>query len=142
MGSLIKNYFSRLRSLPPEQIFHATVMPCIDKRTEATRDQFRDTDHSITDVDFVLTTQDLFNLIKEKDIDFAALPVSPFPTLFTNSLQNSVRFFSYPLVFLSLSPSPSTSSYYCPSPASLNLSSYSRHRQQAEDLWNLFFQKR
>lgn len=52
----------------PEDIYHVTVMPCYDKKLEAARDDFvfqADSDaESITEVDSVLTTGEVLDLIK------------------------------------------------------------------------------
>lgn len=52
----------------PEEIYHVTVMPCYDKKLEASRDDFMfqvDSDSErITEVDSVLTTGEVLDLIQ------------------------------------------------------------------------------
>lgn len=81
MGSLVKDYFPRHFSVPVESLYHVTVMPCIDKRTEASREEFENPE-GIRDVDLVLTTTDLLELLKFKEVDLANVQTSPLQTKF------------------------------------------------------------
>lgn len=56
MGSLIKDYISKLKNKSRTDIYHLTVMPCFDKKLEASRDQFFDVDTQTKDVDCVITS--------------------------------------------------------------------------------------
>jgi len=56
MGSFIKDYVSKLKNKPRTDIYHLTVMPCFDKKLEASRDQFFDVDSQTKDVDCVVTS--------------------------------------------------------------------------------------
>jgi len=56
MGSFIKDFVSRLKNKPRTDIYHLTVMPCFDKKLEASRDQFFDVDTQTKDVDCVITS--------------------------------------------------------------------------------------
>lgn len=40
MGSLIKQLLAKANGWDPAQIYHVTVMPCYDKKLEASRDDF------------------------------------------------------------------------------------------------------
>jgi iron only hydrogenase large subunit-like protein len=60
-GALVKQILSTKLGLLPRQIYHAAVMPCPDKKLEAARVDFQSPD--FTDVDCVLTTNELFDLI-------------------------------------------------------------------------------
>ncbi|OAY73764.1 Protein NAR1, partial [Ananas comosus] len=68
----------------PEDIYHVTVMPCYDKKLEAARDDFiftlENTENGdenpglkIVEVDSVLTTGEVLDLIQSKSMDFKAL---------------------------------------------------------------------
>lgn len=48
-------------SFRPGDIYHVSVMPCYDKKLEAVRDEFND---SVTEVDSVLTTGEVLDLIQ------------------------------------------------------------------------------
>ena len=74
MGAVIKSYFAEQMGIPPEKIFHVSVMPCTAKKFEAER---RETwSHDFPDVDAVITTRELGRMIKEAGIDFTNLPDS------------------------------------------------------------------
>lgn len=84
MGSLVKTYFAKEESLSPEHIYHVTIMPCLDKRTEAEREEFYDDNSKIRDVDLVLTTADLLELITHHQNDLGTLTPSEIGARFTN----------------------------------------------------------
>jgi len=84
MGTLVKRYFTRKIDVSPSKIFHTTIMPCLDKRVEASRDQFYDKELDTHDVDFVLTTKDVLQLLQEKVEDFAHKQPVQINQLFTN----------------------------------------------------------
>ena len=58
----------------PDQIYHITVMPCYDKKLEASRQDFYNDTFSTRDVDCVITTGELELLMKEKSWD-VSVPV-------------------------------------------------------------------
>ncbi|KAL7281200.1 hypothetical protein ACG7TL_004508 [Trametes sanguinea] len=71
----------------PDQIYHVTVMPCYDKKLEASRQDFYNDAYATRDVDCVLTTGELQLLMKEKGWDLSApvadenLPPHPHPSM-------------------------------------------------------------
>ncbi|KAK4434827.1 protein NAR1 [Sesamum alatum] len=88
IGAAIKNHLCQKLYLRPEDIYHVTVMPCYDKKLEAAREDFVfqvDSDsESITEVDSVLTTGEVLDLIQSRSIDFPALEESPVDKLLSN----------------------------------------------------------
>jgi iron only hydrogenase large subunit-like protein len=56
MGTLVKSYLSKKLDVLPDEIYHVTVMPCYDKKLEASRKDFYDDFHKTRDVDCVLST--------------------------------------------------------------------------------------
>jgi iron only hydrogenase large subunit-like protein len=56
MGSLVKDYFAGKHGLTPSQIYHVTVMPCYDKKLEASRQDFYSDLYRTRDVDCVITS--------------------------------------------------------------------------------------
>lgn len=69
MGTLTKYFFaSKLlgQSISPAHIFHVTVMPCYDKKLEASRPDFFDETFQTRDVDCVISTSELMKMIDEK----------------------------------------------------------------------------
>lgn len=61
----------------PEDVYHVTVMPCYDKKLEASRPDFFDEASNTREVDCVLTTGELALLIKEKGFDLSDPIPSP-----------------------------------------------------------------
>ena len=59
MGSLVKDYLASKWGLRPDQIYHVTVMPCFDKKLEASRSDFYSDLYSTRDVDCVITSGQL-----------------------------------------------------------------------------------
>jgi len=84
MGAIVKYYFPQTLDIQPQDIYHATVMPCYDKKLEALRSDFFDKELNIREVDCVLVTSDLLTLFKEKSIDFINIEPSPIDNLYTN----------------------------------------------------------
>lgn len=55
----------------PHEIYHVTVMPCYDKKLEASRGDFYNEVYSTRDVDCVITTGELELLMREKGWDLS-----------------------------------------------------------------------
>ena len=61
-------------SFRPDQIYHVSVMPCYDKKLEASRQDFYNEVYSTRDVDCVITTGELELMMREKEWDLS-IPV-------------------------------------------------------------------
>lgn len=81
-GAVLKEYSEEMLGLPADQVYFTSVMPCVRKRGESDFAAF--THDGIRDIDNVITTKDLGELLRMKDIHPAdLLPVtmdSPFQT--------------------------------------------------------------
>jgi iron only hydrogenase large subunit-like protein len=64
-GALIKRFLAQRCGTPPSRVYHATVMPCADKKLEASRLDFFDELTKSRDVDCVLTTAELAGMMQE-----------------------------------------------------------------------------
>uniref|UniRef100_H2YGI4 Nuclear prelamin A recognition factor-like protein n=1 Tax=Ciona savignyi TaxID=51511 RepID=H2YGI4_CIOSA len=62
-GSLVKKLVSSHMNTTPDQVYHVTVMPCYDKKLEASRQDFYDDIYSTRDVDLVLTSGEVAEMI-------------------------------------------------------------------------------
>lgn len=71
LGAVIKTYFAELEKLNPEDIYSVSIMPCTAKKFEAQRTTM--TRKGLTDVDAVLTTRELVDLIKMYGINIHQL---------------------------------------------------------------------
>ena len=75
-GALVKSYFAKKYNVDPSKIYMVSVMPCIAKKYEATRDDMDGAGYP--DVDAVITTRELARMIKQAHIDFTKLEDSNF----------------------------------------------------------------
>ncbi|KAL8931261.1 MAG: hypothetical protein Q9211_007102 [Gyalolechia sp. 1 TL-2023] len=91
-GTLIKTVLSQRLNIRPDQIWHLAVMPCFDKKLEASREELTDVywrpssaDLDPTpptrDVDCVITARELIMLADTRGISFPSLPQEPLPAL-------------------------------------------------------------
>ena len=71
-GAMIKSYFAEKEGIDPAKIVSVSVMPCTAKKFEHKRDdQGRD---GMQDVDIVITTRELADMIKKTGLQFTNLP--------------------------------------------------------------------
>ncbi|XP_050532652.1 cytosolic iron-sulfur assembly component 3 [Daktulosphaira vitifoliae] len=70
MGSLIKDYISKLKNVSRKDIYHITLMPCFDKKLEASREQFFDVNSQTKDVDCVVTSIEIDALMIKDNMKF------------------------------------------------------------------------
>ena len=75
-GSLCKDKLTKQLGLAREDLVVVSIMPCTAKKSEAKREEFSQDGNK--DVDFVLTTQELALMIKERGIDFSKLEPGSF----------------------------------------------------------------
>ena len=91
MGSLVKDYLSRaVLKVPPEQIYHVSIMPCFDKKLESSRKDFIDELTNSKDVDCVLSTIELEELLDRQSLSLADLPGRELEPLFDKDLYTHV----------------------------------------------------
>ncbi|MCQ2184676.1 MAG: [FeFe] hydrogenase, group A [Bacteroidales bacterium] len=75
-GSIAKTYWAEKIGAPREKIVVVSIMPCLAKKFECERDEFKTNGNP--DVDYSLSTRELASLIKEANIDFKALQDADF----------------------------------------------------------------
>ena len=76
LGAIAKTYMAQRMEISPKQIRTISIMPCTAKKDECQRPvTVKDFGKEI---DAVLTTRELADLIRRQQIDFADLPVSEF----------------------------------------------------------------
>ena len=59
MGSFVKTLVANAAKSSPNNVYHATIMPCPDKKLEASREDFYSDVYQTRDVDLVLTSTDV-----------------------------------------------------------------------------------
>jgi len=70
-GAMLKSYYAEKMGIDPSKIFVVSVMPCTAKKFEARRPELAATGYP--DVDEVITTRELAEMIREAGIDFLNL---------------------------------------------------------------------
>ncbi|KAI1415588.1 cytosolic Fe-S cluster assembly factor NAR1 [Hypoxylon sp. FL1857] len=87
MGTLLKTTLSRTLGISPDRIWHLAVMPCFDKKLEASREELTDAvwngcgqpGRGVRDVDCVITSKEILMLTESRNIDFFGLSKAPIP---------------------------------------------------------------
>lgn len=67
MGTLVKEWMGAKWGKLPQDVYHVSVMPCYDKKLEASRQDFYNETYSTRDVDCVITTGELELMMREKE---------------------------------------------------------------------------
>ena len=75
-GAILKSYYAQTKGIDPKDIYVVSVMPCVAKKGESSRQE--NIHDGLKDVDAVLTTRELGRMIKMFGIDFADLIDSDF----------------------------------------------------------------
>ncbi|MBR5347426.1 MAG: [Deltaproteobacteria bacterium] len=75
-GAVIKSYFAKKLGKKPEDMYVVSVMPCTAKKTECARPEL--SNDGVPNVDAVLTTRELGDMIRAMGIDFLSLPEEEF----------------------------------------------------------------
>lgn len=71
MGAVIKSFFAETEKIAPQDIFSVSIMPCTAKKFECERDTM--IRNGINDVDVVLTTREIIEMIKWYGIDMKSI---------------------------------------------------------------------
>ncbi|WP_291966438.1 NADH-dependent [FeFe] hydrogenase, group A6 [Caloramator sp.] len=75
-GALIKHYLAEKLGVDKKNVVVVSIMPCVAKKFEGQREEL--SNENLQDVDYVLTTRELAQMIKEAGIDFTKLPDEEF----------------------------------------------------------------
>ena len=75
-GAIIKSYLAQKEGIAPHKICTVSVMPCIAKKYEASREEMEVDGNR--DVDYVITTRELSRMIRQANISFRELEDSDF----------------------------------------------------------------
>ncbi|GIL60598.1 hypothetical protein Vafri_15126 [Volvox africanus] len=74
LGAMVKTYLAEKRGISPNDICMVSIMPCVRKQGEADRDWYCSSGAGIRDVDHVVTTAELGNILKERNVNLPELP--------------------------------------------------------------------
>ncbi|MFH0760545.1 MAG: NADH-dependent [FeFe] hydrogenase, group A6 [Bacteroidota bacterium] len=89
-GALAKTYYAQKKGLKAQDICVVSIMPCTAKKYEANRPEMRSSGYK--DVDFVLTTRELGQMIKQAGINFQNLEESNYDSIMGESTGAAVIF--------------------------------------------------
>ena len=78
-GTMLKTYYAQKMNIDPAKIVSVSIMPCTAKKFEAQRPELSAS--GFRDVDVVLTTVELGQMIREAGLNFQALPDEQFDPL-------------------------------------------------------------
>ncbi|XP_060748332.1 cytosolic Fe-S cluster assembly factor narfl isoform X1 [Tachysurus vachellii] len=84
MGSLVKRFFASQQGVEPQKIYHVTVMPCYDKKLEASRTDFYLTEAETREVDCVITSGEVLKMLEEEGVSLSDIEPAPLDTMFSN----------------------------------------------------------
>ena len=72
LGTIIKTYYAEKEGIDPKDIYSVALMPCSAKKAEIIRDELK-LENGLQAVDNVITTREMARMLKEANIDLAAL---------------------------------------------------------------------
>ncbi len=75
-GAVAKSYYAQKIDVDPKDMYVVSVMPCTAKKFEITREEMKN--DGVPNVDAVITTRELADMIRSSCIDFNNLPDSDF----------------------------------------------------------------
>jgi len=75
-GAILKSYYAEKAGIDPKKMYVVSVMPCVAKKFEKTREEMKN--DGLDNVDSVITTRELARMIKQANIDFRTLEDSEF----------------------------------------------------------------
>ena len=75
-GAILKSYYAEKQGIDPKKMYVVSVMPCIAKKFERTREEMKN--NCLDNVDSVITTRELARMIKQANIDFKTIEDSEF----------------------------------------------------------------
>lgn len=78
-GTIIKSKLTEISNKQKQHIYHVSIMPCFDKKLEASREEF--SENGIKDVDCVITTSEVLEMLRERSLDLQKMPEAPHDSL-------------------------------------------------------------
>ena len=89
-GVIAKTYMAEKLGVDPDKMVVVSIMPCLAKKFEAAREELSYADR--LDVDYVLSTRELANMLREAGINFNQLPDEDFDKVMGESSGAGVIF--------------------------------------------------
>ncbi len=89
-GAVIKTYYADLHGIDPADIVTVALMPCTAKKFERIRPEFYSSGYQ--DIDYVVTTREMAQMIKEVGVELPRMPKSGFDDPFGPATGSGVIF--------------------------------------------------
>ena len=89
-GPIAKTYWAEKMGIPKEKLVVVSIMPCLAKKYEVTREELKH--DGMPDVDYSISTRELARILKRANIGFADLPDGDFDSPLGESTGASVIF--------------------------------------------------
>lgn len=105
MGTMLKTTLSRILGIAPSKIWHLAVMPCFDKKLEASREELTEEvwagvdspGRGVRDVDCVITSKEILMLAESRGLDFFKMSrAAPDPQKLTPFPDQKLHKFLFP----------------------------------------------
>lgn len=77
MGTIVKEFLARRMGVEPSRVFHVTVMPCFDKKLEASREDFVSSLAGSPEVDCVITSLEIEEMLGREETRLEDCTPSP-----------------------------------------------------------------
>lgn len=90
LGAMVKTYYAEKINRNPDDIIVVSVMPCLAKKAEAARPEL--TKDEAQNVDIVITTRELGQMLMEAGVNYQGLPEGDFDSILGESTGASVIF--------------------------------------------------
>ena len=85
-SAIIKTFFAKEKGLNPEDIIHIVIAPCTAKKAEIKREELK------PQTDYILTTREFANLLKEEQVDISNIIDNDFDIPFETGAGSGVLF--------------------------------------------------
>ena len=89
-GPIAKTYWAEKMGIPKEKLVVVSIMPCLAKKYEVTREELKH--DGMPDVDYSISTRELARILKRANIGFTDLPDGDFDSTLGESTGASVIF--------------------------------------------------
>ncbi|KAK7112231.1 cytosolic Fe-S cluster assembly factor narfl-like [Littorina saxatilis] len=90
MGALVKDYLASCIGRSGAQVYHVTVMPCFDKKLEASRADFFDDVSQSRDVDCVITSIEVAAMFDKEGVSLADVEDMPIDTQLSHQVNGQL----------------------------------------------------
>ncbi|BFZ17501.1 hypothetical protein BsWGS_20540 [Bradybaena similaris] len=81
MGSLVKDFLAHRLGRTPDSVYHVSVMPCYDKKLEASRSDFFNDVYQTRDVDCVITAGEVEKMLEKEGTSLSDVEEYPLESI-------------------------------------------------------------